>query len=57
MLVTAILVGVIATIPAPSFLGLLNRNRVNSALNRVHIENWSFSQIRFPFAPCPCILN
>ncbi|MGV2827013.1 hypothetical protein [Myxosarcina sp. GI1(2024)] len=22
-------------------------------LNRVHIENWSFSQIPFPFAPCP----
>lgn len=35
MLVVVIIVGVIGAIAAPSFLGLLNRNRVNSALNEL----------------------
>jgi prepilin-type N-terminal cleavage/methylation domain-containing protein len=35
MLVTFIIIGVIASIAAPNLLGLLNRNRVNSALEEV----------------------
>ncbi|MGV2831617.1 pilus assembly FimT family protein [Myxosarcina sp. GI1(2024)] len=35
MIVTAIVVGVIAAIASPNLLGLLNRNRVNSALGEV----------------------
>jgi prepilin-type N-terminal cleavage/methylation domain-containing protein len=35
MLVTLIIVGVIAAIAAPNFLGLLNRNRVNEAAQQV----------------------
>ena len=35
MLVTIIIIGVIAAIAAPNFLGLLNRNRVNQAQRQV----------------------
>jgi len=35
MLVTVILIGVIAAIAAPNFLGLLNRNRVNASLDEI----------------------
>ncbi len=35
MLVTITVIGVIATISAPNFLGLLNRNRVNEAAQQI----------------------
>jgi prepilin-type N-terminal cleavage/methylation domain-containing protein len=35
MMVTIIIIGVIAAISAPNFLGLLNRNRVNEAAQQV----------------------
>ena len=35
MMVTTIIIGVIAAIAAPNFLGLLNRNRVNEAARQV----------------------
>lgn len=35
MITVVIIVGVIAAISAPNFLGLLNRNRVNSALGQI----------------------
>ncbi len=35
MLVTIIIIGVIAAIAAPNFLGLLNRNRANQAMRQV----------------------
>ena len=35
MMVTTIIIGVIAAIAAPNFLGLLNRNRVNQAAQQI----------------------
>ena len=35
MMVTTIIIGVIAAIAAPNFLGLLNRNRVNEAARQI----------------------
>ena len=35
MMVTTIIIGVIAAIAAPNFLGLLNRNRVNEAAQQI----------------------
>ncbi len=35
MVVTIIIIGVIAAIAAPNFLGLLNRNRVNEAVRQI----------------------
>ena len=35
MIVTVIIVGIIASIAAPNFLGLLNRNRVNEATSQI----------------------
>ena len=35
MITTVILIGVVAVIAAPNFLGLLNRNRANSTLSQI----------------------